>query len=405
MASRVGRPGAPIPATITLVGSSAIAGLAGLMGVSVLVWAVTPHGGASLDDALTTGSAAYLVLHGRGIAVGELHFTVPLIGWLILSLLSIRGTTRWVMNAGAPQRLRNGGGRSLRATHIVISAVATYAVIGGLLAWSVADDSLRTSIGGAAVTMAAIALIGAVWGVAPRGGVNQWLAGISPALARHLRMLPVAVGTIWCAGGLLVLTAAALKAGAIREEAALLDPDPLGIVLLAVLAIAMLPAMAMWASALTVGQGFTVGAQTLISADLVVIGPLPALPWLAALPSAPAGWWWVLLGVPILSGIAITGWLAGTVTSPGRLLAETAAIAASAGLALGVGAGLLSGEFGRPGFGPLGVAALPFGVAASGLICAGGLGAVAVMAADQWLRGRADAPSSLTAARWHSGRP
>jgi len=392
-------PGAPIPATITLVGSSAVGALAGLMGVAVIVWALTPHGGSSLDDALTVASVTYLVLHGVPVTTGEYHFSVPLVGWLILPVLSIRGTTRWVMNPGRPAGAHRGalraprhavpaGQRTWRAQRVLASAVATYAVIGGLLAWGVGRSGVDVPIAGAAAVMAGIALLGAGWGVLPPGGLNRWLDGLPLPLARHLRMVPVAAGTIWLAGLILVAVAVVRRAPAIAEQARLLDPGVLGSAMLAVLGVAMLPAAAVWAGSLTVGQGFQLGSQTLIGPDLVLIGPLPALPWLAALPGAPAGWWWALLGVPLLTGIAVAGWLAREVSSPSQLVAETAGVAVSAGIALGVVGALMSGDLGLPSFGSLGVSPLPLGVAASGLLCAGGLLAVAVTASEQWVRAR-----------------
>ena len=69
------------------------------------------------------------------------------------------------------------------------------------------------------------------------------------------------------------------------------------------------PNVAVWSASYLVGPGFAVGADTTISAAEVSVGPLPAVPLLAGLPSTPAtGWAPLLLGLPLAAAL-VAGWL------------------------------------------------------------------------------------------------
>src|SRR5262249_8667362 len=115
------------------------------------------------------------------------------------------------------------------------------------------------------------------------------------------------------------------------------------------------PNLAVWAASYLVGPGFVLGAGTVVSAAEVRLGPLPALPVLAGLPSHPlTGWATLLLGVPVAAAL-LAGWLlarralrdapADAFDSRGgwtRLLASAAVAGPVAGALLAL-AGLASG--------------------------------------------------------------
>jgi Family of unknown function (DUF6350) len=70
------------------------------------------------------------------------------------------------------------------------------------------------------------------------------------------------------------------------------------------LCLSYLPNLAVWGSAYLLGPGFAVGADTLVSPGEVLIGPIPAVPVLAGLPSGPlTGIGPALLGIPLAAGI------------------------------------------------------------------------------------------------------
>ncbi len=86
-----------------------------------------------------------------------------------------------------------------------------------------------------------------------------------------------------------------------------LHPDAAGAGLYTLVVVGVAPNAALLGSAYLLGPGFAVGTGTLVSPAMVVLGPVPAFPLLAALPPSGAGAAWspALVAVPVvLAGIA-----------------------------------------------------------------------------------------------------
>jgi hypothetical protein len=83
-----------------------------------------------------------------------------------------------------------------------------------------------------------------------------------------------------------------------------LDPGLVGGVLLLVIGLLLVPNAAIWAAGYVAGPGFAVGVGTGVSPFGAVLGPVPALPLLAALPAgAPPQAMRLVLIAPLLAGV------------------------------------------------------------------------------------------------------
>jgi hypothetical protein len=84
-----------------------------------------------------------------------------------------------------------------------------------------------------------------------------------------------------------------------------LDPGLAGGAVLTIGEILLIPNLVLWAGAVLAGPGFAIGTGTSVSLSSVTLGPLPAVPVLAALPAA-GPWPWtalLLLAVPVSAGV------------------------------------------------------------------------------------------------------
>src|SRR5690606_29307161 len=69
----------------------------------------------------------------------------------------------------------------------------------------------------------------------------------------------------------------------------------------ALLSLLFLPNLAVWAVAYLCGPGFAVGVDTTVRAELVELGPLPAFPVFAAVPTGPLpASATILIGLPLM---------------------------------------------------------------------------------------------------------
>jgi hypothetical protein len=136
--------------------------------------------------------------------------------------------------------------------------------------------------------------------------------------------------------------AAALVAGALAADlgtaATVLTrvaPDTSSALFLSVVVCGFVPNAVLLAVAYLLGPGFAVGSGTLVSPAVVSVGPVPAFPLLAALPSEGATPWWTtwLVAGPVL--LAAVG--AGLAGRRFRVLRF------EVGAVRGLGAGLLAG--------------------------------------------------------------
>jgi hypothetical protein len=123
-----------------------------------------------------------------------------------------------------------------------------------------------------------------------------------------------------------------------------------------------------------------------VSAGAVALGPVPALPVLAAVPSRPlSAWSGLLLAVPLLAGM-VAGWLlarrqarAGTPRAGAwvRLLLPAVLAGPVAGAVLGLAALVSRGSVGSGRLTEMGAAAWPLAGIAAAVVGAGVLAAAA----------------------------
>ncbi len=260
-------------------------GLAVLLTLTLAGWVAAPHDafGKEIADVVRTAVQAWLVAHlvGFGIPGGEVMM-LPL-GLVVLPGALLYRAGRWLARTSELPRLR----------HMFRAAVALagpYAAVSGTLALVAQTEVVRPSVLQALVAGFSLAFVAGGLGV-----LRQQLRDKGIPLRRMLELMPdrprsLLVGTSGATAVLLaagtVLFACGLAfgfgdaAGITRE----LAPGAVGGTLLFLAQLAYLPNAVVFGTAYAVGPGFTVGTGTMVAPTGVAVGPLPALPMLAALP-------------------------------------------------------------------------------------------------------------------------
>ena len=373
-------PTRPLLVSMLLVaGALAGGGLVVATGLAVVGWLAVHDG--SVEGAMRVGVTVWLAGHGAAPEVeGASIRLVPLAVPALLLLLAARGG-RWALATSAPARDRD-------AVVAVLGGAVSYGLVVAGLAMSagvddVVLDPFRTG------ALAGLLLAAGLTAGLARG--RGWVPGLLDRLPDPARpVLRGALATLLLVLGMAALLLAAVLAVRAREVLALggqLAPGPVGGALLVLACVLTLPNAVLWSAAYLLGPGFTVGVATSVSPSGVVLGPVPAFPLLAALPSpgdAPA-WAPALLVLPVLAG-AVGGGLAVRGLPTGSWWHTVAVGAGAGGLAGVVLAGLLlvSGGAVGPGTmtatGPVPAAAL---VAIVSLALGGLLGALATRCVAQ----------------------
>ncbi|WP_136708536.1 DUF6350 family protein [Agromyces sp. H66] len=386
----------------------------------VLLWAV--HFGLAVDLTVFLRAAADVWLVGHGVdltvqldpitaarialpgAGDPFPITIALLGFALLSVTS-------GMRVG---RRSAAGGHSFSGG---IAAILVFALAGLALALVSAADAVRADPWQAALLPAFVMALGVVVGAVGESVRRASATDAATGLVRRaLTILPAdvvagargavrvgagaAFGVLAIAGVLVAVLVAidyATIAGLYQTLGAGID----GGLALTVVELALLPNLIVWAASWLLGPGFAIGSGSLVSPGGTLLGPVPGLPVLGALPAdAPAlGTLWLIapvllafvgawlvsgdaLGdgdrarwwVPLAGGLGaaavaamvlgLLAWWSGGAAGPGRLIEvgpEPWAVAGVAAVTVGLGAVVggyaafaRAGRVARPGGSPAG---------------------------------------------------
>jgi hypothetical protein len=311
-------------------------------------WIAAPHDTVGLPAVLRAGAALWLV----GQHVGFTMRGAGRIGMLPLGLVLLPGALlwragRWVVRASSVRRLRHVGSAA-------VALAVPYSLLTAALALASRSGQFSASVPQAAVCGLLIALaaggLGGARALAPWG---QLVRLLPPRQRSVVAAVLGCVGVLAAAGALL---AGGSLAAHLHEAATLqrsLGAGKIGTLLLLLLQIGYVPNAIVWAVAFTLGPGFAFGAGTVVAPTGAALGPLPAVPLLAALPpgvhaALPPWLAPVVLALPYLAG-GTGGWL--LIRMAPTLSVEAAPLW---GLASGALAGIAMGVLAAFSGGPLG---------------------------------------------------
>jgi hypothetical protein len=323
-----------VTVAIAAIEAAAVA-LAGLVVVAIpalLLWAVTFDLAAEPSAVLAVIGGIWLLAHwvpmgfqlspeaalGLGQAPEELSFTLslaPLGITLLTVLLAARAGWRFGGRGGTGAAGVLGGALGFGGIALVVTSVASPST-----PWPVWLVTLVLAGSYGAVAAVAFAVRAARdahpwWTTALRGVQHGFeylgLRGAAAFPARAAQTVLLATAAFTAIIGLAALALAAALVIGYPEVIGLtqsLQLDPLGSVLLFLAQLALLPVAVLWSAAWLTGAGFSVGAGSSVTPFETLLGPLPTLPLLGAIPQG-----WGSLGalapaLIVLAGLGL-GWL------------------------------------------------------------------------------------------------
>jgi hypothetical protein len=273
--------------------------LLGCMALGLVGWFSSDAGThGDTRDALRVGADAWLLGHGAHLElVGATITAVPL-GLTLFCLYVAFRLGRWATQTSAPEDVAGTG----LAAVVLAGLYGVVAVITAVLA-SLPAAGLGS--GRAFVGSFVVALLGGGAGLlagAPAG--LRLRAHLPESLCAVVRGALASVLLTFAAGAALVVAALLLDLGEAANVLSRLHTDPAGGALYTSVVAGVAPNAALLGSAYLLGPGFAVGTGTIVSPALVVLGPVPAFPLLAALPQQGPGPGWAagMVAVPVLLG-------------------------------------------------------------------------------------------------------
>ncbi|REF37415.1 hypothetical protein DFJ64_2859 [Thermasporomyces composti] len=301
-ASSADQPSTPPTSRPAAVGAVLAAGWAGLVGalpcaaLAVIGWLAASGG--SFAGALRVGLDAWLLAHRVPIDLGNGRFDLVPLGLSLVPVLLLYRAGAW---AG---RSSSAAGELLAGVLALAATYGGFATVVAVVAGTDGATPAPTIAFGHAAALATV--VGSAGFLRSSGRATAWWRACPEWLRAALHGGLTGFLASLTGGVLLVAGVLLAHIGQVADVTKALAPGPVGVVLLLVLSLAYLPNAALYALAFALGPGFAMGTATVVSPSGVVLGPMPAFPLLAALPSEgePPVWSVALLGVPILAGMA-----------------------------------------------------------------------------------------------------
>ena len=339
------RTGAARPRPLVLIATlggvmAALGPLVVLLAIGVVGWFATDAGvhGAPRDG-MRVGALAWLAGHGSGITVmGERVAIVPLgiTAVAVWSMWRLGHRVGDAVSGHGPDADRiSDGERDLTVPTAVVLFLAGYAVVAvvvaTLAAGTTADPSLPRVLGWTVLLTAFVAAPAIAIG---SGRAAIWAAFLPASVRAGAAVAGAVLARLLVVSALVLLVALALSFDDAATMTSRLHPSPSEAGLYALANTAFVPNAALFTGSWLLGPGFAVGGATLVSPGAVVLGPLPVVPLLAALPATgtPAAWVGGLMALPPL----VAAWSAFRALR-GRLLTWDRVLLA------GCGGGLVAG--------------------------------------------------------------
>jgi hypothetical protein len=351
---------------------AAVCGLLCVVLPVLLVWASDSRSGVGWGEAVRSAGRFWLVAHGASLDVPGGRYALTPLGLLAVPVLLVARFT-----ATAARDVRPVAARP--ANLLALVTAGTYGVLALLLAVACTGPEVHVSPVQSLLGGLLVGGVGAGVGVLRPG--RLWRAtwhGLSARTRRLATAGAAATALLLGAGALLVGVCLAVHLPRAADLAASSDPGALGGFALLLAGLALVPNAVVWGVSWLAGPGFAVGAGTAVGPFGHELGPVPALPLLAALPDSGVPEWVavLVLAIPLLVG-AIGGRLvvalADDVTSWRRTAAEAAAVGPVCGAVLGLLAWLSGGAVGGERLVELGPSAWSVALAVSATV---GVGAV-----------------------------
>lgn len=302
-------PTRPLVLIATLGGAMAALGpLVVLLAIGVIGWFATDAGvhGAPRDG-MRVGALAWLAGHGSGLTVLGARITIVPLG-----ITAVAAWSMWrlghrvgdsVSGHGPDADRISDGERDLTVPTAVALFLAGYVmvavVVATLAAGTTVDPSLPRVLGWTLMLTAFVAAPAIAIG---SGRAAIWAAFLPATVRAGAAVAGAVLARLLVVSTLVLLVALALSFDDAATMTSRLHPSPGEAGLYALANTAFVPNAALFTGSWLLGPGFAVGGATLVSPAAVVLGPLPVVPLLAALPATgtPAGWVGGLMALPPL---------------------------------------------------------------------------------------------------------
>jgi hypothetical protein len=274
-------------------------------GLSVILifttWILAGDRTTTISEAFKVVIWGYLAMQGVPLVINSTVLSLPFLGFLLLTLLSLYRSSRWAIRSALYENVKRP---TLISLLVVSVASISYCGVIAILRFFVEPQNinwvevmLKPSIMVISMSIFAVGTVGGTWSLI-FDDLDFIVQRILKLIFRYT-LLTLLIGII------VILIAIGLN----YESMLLVQSSLLGgvvaVIAVVVSGIGWLPNFVLWAWAWLTSSTVALGTGSSISLNSVTISQLPAWPWFALIPTSLPSWTKYLLAIPLLVGFAI----------------------------------------------------------------------------------------------------
>lgn len=274
-------------------------------GLSVILifttWILAGDRTTTISEAFKVVIWGYLAMQGVPLVINSTVLSLPFLGFLLLTLLSLYRSSRWAIRSALYENVKRP---TLISLLVVSVASISYCGVIAILRFFVEPQNinwvevmLKPSIMVISMSIFAVGTVGGTWSLI-FDDLDFIIQRILKLIFRYT-LLTLLIGIV------VILIAIGLN----YENMLLVQSSLLGgvvaVIAVVVSGIGWLPNFVLWAWAWLTSSTVALGTGSSISLNSVTISQLPAWPWFALIPTSLPSWTRYLLAIPLLVGFAI----------------------------------------------------------------------------------------------------
>ena len=274
-------------------------------GLSVILifttWILAGDRTTTISEAFKVVIWGYLAMQGVPLVINSTVLSLPFLGFLLLTLLSLYRSSRWAIRSALYENVKRP---TLISLLVVSVASISYCGVIAILRLFVEPQNInwvevmiKPSIMVISMSIFAVGTVGGTWSLI-FDDLDFIIQRILKLIFRYT-LLTLLIGIV------VILIAIGLN----YENMLLVQSSLLGgvvaVIAVVVSGIGWLPNFVLWAWAWLTSSTVALGTGSSISLNSVTISQLPAWPWFALIPTSLPSWTRYLLAIPLLVGFAI----------------------------------------------------------------------------------------------------
>ncbi len=262
-------------------------------------WILAGDRTTSITDAFKVVIWGYLAMQGVPIVINSTVLSLPFLGFLLLTLLSLYRSSRWAIRSALHEEMNRP---TLISLLVVSVASVSYCGVIALLRLFVDSQNINWLEVMIKPTVMVVSM--SIFAVGTVGGTWSLIFDDLDDMIKRILKLVFRFTLVTLTVGFLIV---AIAIGLNYENMLLVQSSLLGgivaVIAVVISGIGWLPNFVLWSWAWITSSTVALGQGSSISLNSVTISQLPAWPWFGLIPTALPSWTKFLIAIPILLGV------------------------------------------------------------------------------------------------------